>query len=286
VVYENRLTANYAFGQLTSAVAITDTTLTSAEFATGLPIGLSTAMYVPISLQDPNTRVCEIVWATAHTAASTSATVLRGREGLTARAWPAGTLWAVTPTVRDIVLPVANRAALPSDPHVGLRAFLQDERVVTEWTLGGWQYPSRAAAGVVIATPGVVQAGVAASEATIAKLTTTGVRLRGGCFYELNTAISGQPSAGGESYNIRVRRDTALSGTVVMLWPFITQVAAYTHSRSFSVVYKAPADAPSASFYVSLQRATGAGYFDVNGDRTTSFWVVDRGSEPTVWKET
>lgn len=138
MTYENRLPVNYAFGTLTNAAAISDTTLTSADFATGLPSGLSTTTYVPVTLQDPSTKAFEIVWANAHTASATTATVLRGREGTTARAWGAGTLWTVSPTLRDGVLPIANRAALPSDPHVGLRCFVQDEQIVLERTLTAW----------------------------------------------------------------------------------------------------------------------------------------------------
>jgi hypothetical protein len=139
LTYESRLPVNYAFGVLTSAAAISDTTLTSADFATRLPSGLSTTTYVPITLQDPSTGLFEIVWANAHTAAATTCTVLRGREGTSARAWGSGTLWVVAPTLRDGVLPVANTAALPADPHVGLRAFLQDTQTRVEYVLNvGW----------------------------------------------------------------------------------------------------------------------------------------------------
>jgi len=138
VTYENRLPINYAFGQLTGAAAISDTTLTSTDFATGLSTGLSTTNYVPMTLQDPSTKLYEIVWVNAHTASASTCTVVRGKEGTSARAWGTGTLWTVAPTLRDGVLPVANRAALPADPHVGLRAFIQDEQVVVERTLTSW----------------------------------------------------------------------------------------------------------------------------------------------------
>lgn len=141
MVYENRLTVNYAFGSLSNAAAVSDTTLVSAEFATALPSALSATTYVPISLQDPNTRVCEVVWATGHTAASTSATVVRGREGLAARAWPSGTLWGITPTVRDGILQVANRAALPTDPHTGMRCWITDENLMIERSPVCWGWP-------------------------------------------------------------------------------------------------------------------------------------------------
>lgn len=138
-MYESRLPVNYAFGTLSSAAAVSDTTLSSAEFATLLPAGLSTTVYVPITVQDAATKLYEVVWATAHTAAATTATVVRGREGSTARAWASGTQWLVGPTVRDTELPVANRAALPADPHIGMRVYLQDEQVALTWVLNaGW----------------------------------------------------------------------------------------------------------------------------------------------------
>lgn len=137
-VYELRVPANYSFGQLTNAAAISDTSMVSTDFAS-LQSGLSTTQYMPITLQDPATKVFEIVWATAHTGGSNTLTVVRGREGTTARAWPASTLWACAPTLRDSVLPVANAAALPADPHVGLRALQLDTQQVVQWGYpGGW----------------------------------------------------------------------------------------------------------------------------------------------------
>lgn len=137
-MYELRVPANYSFGQLTNAAAISDTSLVSTDFA-ALQSGLSTGLYIPITLQDPANKLFEIVWATAHNAASNTLTVVRGREGSTARAWAASTLWACAPTLRDSVLPVANAASLPADPHVGLRALQQDTQQVVQWGYpGGW----------------------------------------------------------------------------------------------------------------------------------------------------
>jgi hypothetical protein len=139
LTYENRLPANYAFGTLTGAAAISDTTLTSTDFAARLASGLSTTTYVPITLQDPSTGNFEIVWANAHTAAATTCTVLRARESSTSRAWGSGTLWVVAPTLRDGMLPVPTRTSLPADPHVGMRAYIQDEQVAVTYVLNvGW----------------------------------------------------------------------------------------------------------------------------------------------------
>lgn len=136
MTYENRLTLNYVFGKLSQAAAVSDVVLNSADFASRLPSGLSTSMYVPITLQDPSTGDYEIVWANAHAAGASTATVLRGREATTARAWANGTLWTVSPTARDVLLSVPNRAALPNDAHVGMRAYLQDEQLELRYAQG------------------------------------------------------------------------------------------------------------------------------------------------------
>jgi hypothetical protein len=136
-LYELRVPVNYGFGGLTNAAAVSDTALVSNDF-TSLPSGLSTTMYLPVTLQDPANKVYEIVWVTAHAAGSNTVTVVRGREGTAARAWPASTLWTCAPTLRDGVLSVANAAALPADPHIGLRVCQQDTQQMLEWTTGGW----------------------------------------------------------------------------------------------------------------------------------------------------
>jgi hypothetical protein len=140
MAYESRLTLNYCFGTLSLPAAISDTTLNSDDFAARLPVGLSTGTYVPITLQDPSTGNYEIVWATAHSAGSTTATVIRARESSSSRAWASGTLWTVSPTLRDGLLPVPNRNSLPGDAHIGLRAYLQDEMAQVQYagTSLGW----------------------------------------------------------------------------------------------------------------------------------------------------
>lgn len=137
-MYELRQPANYSFGTLGNAAALSDTSLVSADFVAQLVSGLSTSVYVPITLQDPTNKVYEIVWVTAHTAGSNSATVVRGREGTTARAWPASTLWTCAPTLRDGVLPVSTASALPTDPHIGLRCLVQDTKQVVAWNGSAW----------------------------------------------------------------------------------------------------------------------------------------------------
>lgn len=145
---EYRFPSDYKFGTLTTAAAISDTSLASAEFA-ALATGYSTALYMPIVLHDPSVGY-EVMWMTAHTASSTSITVVRAKEGTTARAWPSSTQWLVAPTVRDALNVVFTSGGLPSDAHVGARAVQTDTGDVWDKTKNqGWQsWPASKAADV------------------------------------------------------------------------------------------------------------------------------------------
>lgn len=152
MVYEYRSGVDYFFGTLSAAAAVSDTTLSAAAFA-ALPSTYSTGTYLPLVLHDPALGLYELVWVTAHTAASTSVTVVRGRQSTTARAWPSGTQVVNAPTIRDTTLPLA-RASLPTDAHVGMRVPVSDEGVTVERLVSGLWGPS-----VGIASPGDVGPG-------------------------------------------------------------------------------------------------------------------------------
>lgn len=139
--YDQRLPLDGRFGQLSGGVDALATSLTSADFA-GLPSDLSTVKYVPIVLADDSQRLFEVVWVTGHSAGSTTVTVIRGREGSTARSWGAGALWRCGPTSRDAQPLYANRAALPADAHLGMRAFLLDEGRPVVKGANGWAIAS------------------------------------------------------------------------------------------------------------------------------------------------
>lgn len=127
---------DYLFGTLTNAATISDTTITCSDFA-ALPTTYSTSRYLPLVLHDPALKVSEVVWVTAHVAASASVTVVRAKEGSTARAWPSGTQVLCAPTIRD-GLPVYTRATLPADAHIGQRVAVSDESVVVQRLATTW----------------------------------------------------------------------------------------------------------------------------------------------------
>jgi hypothetical protein len=96
---ERRVRANFVLGTLTSAIITTDTTLAGAAFA-NLPV-IDANSHAAISLIDTTNGLYEIATVTAHTASSTTVTVLRAQESTTAQSWAAGSTFVAAPTTRD-----------------------------------------------------------------------------------------------------------------------------------------------------------------------------------------
>lgn len=132
-----RMPTDFAFGTLSVAAALGDTTLQSSAFST-LPGGsYSTTAVLPITLLNASTGAREEVWVTAHTASATSVTVVRGKEGTSAAAWPSGTTWICAPTAARDASPIATTTSLLSamtDKHVGMRSLAVDTGLLTTST--------------------------------------------------------------------------------------------------------------------------------------------------------
>ena len=137
MAFEQRQVVNYFSTGLIVAASITDTTMRATKF-TELDAGAGNgAKYQSLVLHDDAQGVYEIVWVSAHTAASDTVTVVRGKEGTTARAWPAGTRVEIAPTAYDTLL-AAVTSSLPSDPFIGQRAMLGDKFATVERVNGYW----------------------------------------------------------------------------------------------------------------------------------------------------
>jgi hypothetical protein len=133
--FEQRQVLNYFSTSLTVAASVTDTTMRASMF-TGLDTDFG-SKYLPLVLHDDALGVYEIVAVVAHTVSSDTVTVVRGREGTTARAWPAGTRVDCAPTAYDMLL-ARNAATLPPDPYIGMRASRLDRLDVLERVNGYW----------------------------------------------------------------------------------------------------------------------------------------------------
>lgn len=148
MVLEMRIHRDYFAGNLSLQALSSDTTLTSTAFA-ALGTSYSTGLYMPIVLHNPATGAYEVVYIVGHSAASNTVTVQRGKEGTSAQAWPLNTQIIDAPTYRDLVASY-TRAALPADPHLGMRALVTDESFVVARALAGWM------PAMGIANPGAV----------------------------------------------------------------------------------------------------------------------------------
>lgn len=133
---------DYLFGTLTTAISNTDTTITCSAFTVLPNTYLTNFLYLPLELHNPATGVREIVWVTAHTTSSTSVTVVRGKEGTSAVAWPAGSQIICAPTASRDALGSNNNTSLATitDAHLGWRTINTDTSVTLEQTyLAGLQ---------------------------------------------------------------------------------------------------------------------------------------------------
>lgn len=136
-----RLTADYVFGTLSADAAISDTTISSTAF-TALGTAYTTAQILPLVLHDPSLGVREVVWATNHNSGSNQVTIVRGKEGTGARAWPSGTQVVAAPTAARDGLGTTNSASHPADAHVGYRGLDTDTGRVVENTYSAGFQPS------------------------------------------------------------------------------------------------------------------------------------------------
>ena len=142
---EYRVRASGVQGTITdNPLLVGATTMNSAGLADLPAIGAT--QFAAITLDPLGTAGApEVVWVTAHTAATTTATIVRAREGTTARQHAAGTAWVHGPTPADY-LTVAAAASLPSGgglPYIGESAYqydgTNDEGLWLRNTAGQWR---------------------------------------------------------------------------------------------------------------------------------------------------
>lgn len=167
-------------------------------------------------------------------------------------------------------------------PYTGQQAYRTDSGKIYQYDGAVW-LPEGQVAGRIVTTSGAIHSGITTTETNITKLAITGAKLSTAKFYLLNVNLIGNFSKNGDSFAVRVRRDTAVSGTLIAEWPWLIDVDGYDDARSFSQPYKPPANASSASFYVSIVRAAGTGTASIYGDSHTAQWIDDLGADSAVW---
>jgi len=167
-------------------------------------------------------------------------------------------------------------------PYSGQQAYRTDSGKIYQYDGSVW-LPEGQVAGRLVTAAGAINSGIGTTETNITKMAITGAKLSTAKFYLLNVNLVVNFTNASDSFYVRIRRDTAVSGTVVAEWPWIPDVNGYDDGRSFSQPYKPPANASSASFYVSLQRIAGSGTVSVYGDGKSAQWIDDLGADTAVW---
>lgn len=125
MAFEYRLTLNGEYAQTGALFSSSATSLVDSSFSV-LPIITGTADYIPLSFSAINgLQKPEVVWVTAHASGSNTITVVRAKEGTTAKTWPIGTLWSQSETTRDSQIAVTS-GTIPSDLQLGGRFVERD----------------------------------------------------------------------------------------------------------------------------------------------------------------
>lgn len=150
-----------------------------------------------------------------------------------------------------------------------------DKRLIETW------------AGRLVTTAGTLLTTSGTTEATINNLTMDTTKpLTSGQYYELNLAVSANPSNANEQFLFRVRHTTALSGTVIAEFRWNTGPAGFTDTVNFSLPIRISSTISNAKLYVSILRNAGTGTASVFGNSVTAFSVKHFGSDTSMWSLT
>lgn len=191
---------------------------------------------------------------------------------------------AITEFGGSIPLP-ASQPTNPGSPVSGQLVYRTDLNDQYRYDGAVW-VPTRQIAGRLISAAGVQHNAVTTTETNITKLQIENYKILINTWYIFNITLFFITSAVGDVFTVRVRKDTALSGTILTDWSIVAiTAAAVGDTRSIALPWKATATDTDADFYVSVLRTSGSGDIDIYGDRRSAFWINDRGADTAVWSE-
>lgn len=132
----SRIRGNNSFGITTDApLTAGATTFNSAGLVT-LPVVSAAHAVIVLDPKRLNGEP-EIVVVTAHTAAATVATIVRGQYGTVAHSHPAGTPWAHVPVDEDYI-EILTSGTRPSNPYEGQLIYETDTDVLRGYNGSAW----------------------------------------------------------------------------------------------------------------------------------------------------
>ena len=176
---------------------------------------------------------------------------------------------------------LADLSSGVTSPYNGLHVYRTDTGLGYRYDSGQSAYfpDSILAARVVTAAGGFMDN--ITSEQDIAKLAVENYRVRSGHWYAFTVTIYGAFSLGTDTFAVRVRRDTPVSGTQMFVWEWDGGNGG-DDTKTFFGLWQAPANDTDADFYVSLARVSGTGVMAVHGVGQTCIEVRPLGADSTL----
>lgn len=158
-----RIRSNSEFGLITDNPLTAGATSFNSARLSLFPVVSSAHAVVTLDPRAINGEP-EIVVITAHTAAATVATIVRGQYGTAARAHPVGTEWIHAPVDEDFV-EILTSSTRPTDPYRGQMIFETDtNRFVGRTTADTWLNTN------MLADPPSVHLHKSVAEATVSNI--------------------------------------------------------------------------------------------------------------------
>jgi hypothetical protein len=196
-----------------------------------------------------------------------------------------GTAWRVQGTA--IATTFADLTTAVTNPALGQQGYCSSTGLRYSWDGAVW-VPDNVVAARVATTVGFMATTSGTTELNLPKLAIENYRVTSGFFYTfaLSLFYNFVTVAAGDSYSVRIRRDTALSGTVIGL--FVIRPATpdtFDDSKTFYLPWRATATDVDADFYVSVQRVAGTGTLGINGDRYSAHELTPRGGDTALCLE-
>lgn len=136
--------------------------------------------------------------------------------------------------------------------------------------------------GRIVQTAGNLGTTSGTTELNISQLSIASIPIENGKFYIFGLQIYANASAAANSFIFRVRQNTALTGGVIVSVPLVSVVAGLDDTKTVALPWKATSTS-TMSFFVSVQRAAGAGTISVFGDLKSAHWIEKMGDDGSVW---
>lgn len=268
---EIRLRRNNISGTITdNPLAIGATTINSAGFVDLPTVDATNHLILILDPQEVG-GTAEIVRVTAHTAAATSVTVVRGQEGTTARSHVFGTTWMHGPIADDFILNDVTSSTRPSTVFVGQGIFENDTKKLMFHNGTDWAPRD---AGGQLGYAEVTGGDQGLSAGTEALLTGLSVTCTVGTNRRIRITQKTQFFAAAADTNngvrIRIKQDTVdINGGAAEIGNCSNQ---YVQTCQHSVVLTPSAG--SHTYTVSAQRVNGAQTVTSRSNNTTAAFIL------------